>query len=114
MNAYTAPHSEHEEQERISTLPQSVQWLIQDIAARYEEKIAELEGELEGEEERANDAENEANRAWNEASERQERIDALEEVVYAADQAMTQWKKTEDLDDCRAVFDDLCSAIANQ
>ena len=88
---YTAPLSEASEAARIAVLPQQVQWLIQDIAARYEAIIDDKDSEIEGLEEAEMEAQSEADSAFNE-------LESVRNDLNAAENA---------LDNARACFEAL-------
>ena len=78
---YTAPLSEASEAASISALPQQVQWLIQDIAARYEAIIADKDSEIEGLEEAESEARGEANSAFDELESVRNDLNAAENEI---------------------------------
>ena len=96
---YTAPLSEASEAARIAVLPQQVQWLIQDIAARYEAIIDDKDSEIEGLEEAEMEAQSEADSAFNE-------LESVRNDLNAAENALENLE-TEILDNARACFEAL-------
>lgn len=81
---YTAPLSLNAESASIAALPQQVQWLIQDIAARYEAVIADKDYEIEDLKETERDAQMEADAAFNELESVRNDLSAAENALEAA------------------------------
>ena len=99
LETYTAPLSAATEASAIAALPQQVQWLIQDIAARYEAVIAEKDDEIEGWEAECREKESEADSAFNE-------LEDVRNDLNAAENAL-EHLETETLDNARACFEAL-------